>query len=372
MARESTSVKWRLKPLALAAATMFLVAACTSAPADSDTASTAESDAESAEAETSEDVGETAAAAVYTPLTEAPCDVSDKTIHFLSVLKGHPTLRLWQQGFIDQANALGFAEAVIAAPDEADWTKAIALGEGILATGTDGLVLGFVDPSQTDLIADFGAAGIPAVIGHVQAAEGEYEGVIAYAAFSPEEWGADAAEVIGERMGGTGTAAVTQGGFNPVEDAVALAFTEKMNELYPDITVLPAVEEGFDLPSSISKIVALLTANPDVTGAISTTGAGPVAWAGAVDETGREVFMIGPDMTRPNMDAVRDGKILGLAAQPGYEEHQMAVDIVANAICGNAPAQFANDLPTPIVLEDGLAPYYAVVDAIDARVEAEG
>jgi hypothetical protein len=46
----------------------------------------------------------------------------------------------------------------------------------------------------------------------------------------------------------------------------------------------------------------------------------------------------------------------------------MAVDIVANAICGNEPAQFANDLPTPIVFSDGLAPYYQVVDAIDARV----
>ncbi len=46
----------------------------------------------------------------------------------------------------------------------------------------------------------------------------------------------------------------------------------------------------------------------------------------------------------------------------------MAVDLVANAICGNAPAQFANDLPTPIIFADGLAPYYAVVDAIDARV----
>lgn len=371
MARESMSVKWRVKPLALMATTLFLVAACSSGPADTGTTSST-SDSESETETSSEDVGETAAAAVYTPLTEAPCDVSDKKIHFLSVLKGHPTLRLWQQGFLDQANALGFAEATIAAPDEPDWTKAIALGEGILATGTDGLVLGFVDPSQKDLIAKFGEAGVPAVIGHVQSSEGEYEGVIAYAAFSPADWGAAAAEAIGERMGGTGTAAVTQGGFNEVEDGVTKAFTDKMNELYPDITVLPAVEEGFDLPSSVSKIVALLTANPDVTGAISTTGAGPVAWAGAVDETGREVFMIGPDMTRPNMDAVRDGKILGLAAQPGYEEHQMAVDIVANAICGIAPAQFANDLPAPIILSDGLAPYYGVVDAIDARVESEG
>lgn len=313
------------------------------------------------------DAGETAAGAVYTPLTEAPCDLSEKKIHFLSILKGHPTLRLWQQGFLDQANALGFAEATIASPDEADWTKAIALGENILATGTDGLVLGFVDPSQKDLIKKFGDKGIPAVIGHVQVKPDEYPGVIAYAAFSAASWGAAAADAVAEAMGGKGTAAVTQGGFNATEDAVAAAFTQRMNEAYPDIKVLKPIEEGFDLPASIAKVVALLQANPDVTGAVSTTGAGPVVWAGAVDETGRTVHAIGPDMTRPNLDAVRDGKILGLAAQPGYEEHQMAVDIVANAICGNPPAQFANDLPAPIILKDGLAPYYKVVDAVDAR-----
>ncbi len=359
MVLKSKSVKSWGKLLALMFASLLIVAACSS------------SSEEAADTGSNEDAGQTAAAAVYTPLSEPPCDLSEKKIHYLSVLKGHPTLRLWQQGFYDQANALGFAEVVIASPDEADWTKAIALGEGILATGTDGLVLGFVDPSEKDLIKRFGDAGVPVVIGHVQVKEDEYPGVIAYAAFNPADWGALAAEAIGKAMGGTGTAAITQGGFNPVEDGVSAAFTKAMNKLYPDIKVLPAVEEGFDLPSSVAKIVALLTANPDVTGAISTTGAGPVAWAGAVDETGRTVNAIGPDMTRPNMDAVSSGKILGLAAQPGYEEHQMAVDIVANAICGNPPAQFANDLPAPIILKDGLAPYYAVVDAIDRRVEEE-
>jgi len=341
------------KFLVLAFASLLILTSCSQAD-------------ESSESSTG-DAGETAASAVYTPMTEAPCDLSEKKIHFLSVLKGHPTLRLWQQGFLDQANALGFGEATIASPDEADWTKAIALGENILATGTDGLVLGFVDPSEKDLIKKFGDKGIPAVVGHVQVKEGEYPGVIAYAAFSAADWGASAADAIGEAMGGKGTAAVTQGGFNATEDAVAAAFTKRMNEKYPDIKVLKPIEEGFDLPASIAKVVALLQANPDVTGAVSTTGAGPVVWAGAVDETGRTVNMIGPDMTRPNLDAVRDGKILGLAAQPGYEEHQMAVDIVANAICGIAPAQFANDLPAPIILKDGLAPYYKVVDAVDAR-----
>jgi len=314
------------------------------------------------------DAGGTAASKVYTPLATAPCDLSGKSITFLSVLKGHPTLRLWQQGFLDQANALGFKSATIVSPDEPDWTKAVTLGEGVLATGTDGLVLGFVDPVEKDLIAKFAAKMIPVVIGHVQVKPDEYPGVIAYAAFDPKAWGAAAADAIGEKIGGKGTVAVTEGGFNPVEDAVASSFTAQMNAKYPDVKVLKPAEEGFDVPKAIAKAVAIAIANPDLVGAVGTTGGSPVTWAGASDQIGKPIWAIGPDATRPNLDAVRDGKILGVAAQPGYEEHQMAVDLVANAICGNAPAQFANDLPTPIIFADGLAPYYAVVDAIDARV----
>ena len=314
------------------------------------------------------DAGGTAASKVYTPLATAPCDLSGKSITFLSVLKGHPTLRLWQQGFLDQANALGFKSATIVSPDEPDWTKAVTLGEGVLATGTDGLVLGFVDPVEKDLIAKFAAKMIPVVIGHVQAKPDEYPGVIAYAAFDPKAWGSAAADAIGEKIGGKGTVAVTEGGFNPVEDAVASSFTAQMNAKYPDVKVLKPAEEGFDVPKAIAKAVAIAIANPDLVGAVGTTGGSPVTWAGASDQIGKPIWAIGPDATRPNLDAVRDGKILAVAAQPGYEEHQMAVDLVANSICGNAPAQFANDLPTPIIFADGLAPYYAVVDAIDARV----
>jgi len=82
--------------MALAVASLLVVAACSS------------SSEEATDTGTTEEAGQTAAAAVYTPLSEPPCDLSEKKIHFLSVLKGHPILRLWQQGFYDQANALGF------------------------------------------------------------------------------------------------------------------------------------------------------------------------------------------------------------------------------------------------------------------------
>ncbi len=104
-----------------------------------------------------------------------------------------------------------------------------------------------------------------------------------------------------------------------------------------------------------------------MTAALSTTGGGPVTWAGAQEETGRQlVATLGPDMSRPNMDLVRDGKIVALGAQPGYETHALGVDLLAYAICG-AKIPYSHELATPIVFKDGLAPYYEVADRVDAR-----
>jgi ribose transport system substrate-binding protein len=306
---------------------------------------------------------------VYSPLAAAPCDVSGKNIYFLSVLKGHPTLRLWQQGFLDQANILGYKTATIASPDTADWAASVALGEQILATETPGdyaMVFGFVDPTQKDLIKKFSDAGVPVVVGHVEVPQGDYPGLDGWAAFDPVKWAAAAADAIGEKINGTGAVAITEGSFNAVEDAVAKGFADRMAEKFPNVKVLPPQEEGFDPPVAIAKAVSILQANPDVVGAISTTGAGPVTWAGAADQTGRTVYAIGPDMTRPNLDAVRDGKIFGLAAQPGYEEHEMAVDMATTLLCGGT-VKYDNELPAPIVLKDGLEPYYTIVDRVDAR-----
>ena len=262
----------------------------------------------------------------YVPLEAAPCDLSDKSIQWLGILKAHPTLRLWQQGFLDEAERLGFKSAEIVAVDDADWTKAAALGDGLVATGTDGVVTGF------------------------------------YTA----KWGTLAADIIGKKIGGKGTVAITEGSFNEGEDALAKAFTDRMAEKYPDVKVLPPQEEGFDPPVAIAKATGILQSNPDVVAALSTTGGGPVTWAGAVEDTGRDIVIIGPDMTRPNMDPVRDGKVYALAAQPGYETHQLAVDLLARAICGEK-VPYTNELPTPIVFKDGLDPYYVVADRVDAR-----
>jgi ribose transport system substrate-binding protein len=304
--------------------------------------------------------------AAYVPLESAPCDVSESSIQWLGILKGHPVHRLWQQGFLDQAEQLGFQSATIVAGDDADWTKAAGLGDGLLATGTDGVVTGYYNSILNDTVKNLADGGVPVIAAFLAVPEGDVPGLAANSFFYTPKWGALAADLIGEQIGGAGTVAITQGSFNPGEDALAKAFADRMAEMYPDVTVLAPQEEGFDPPAAIAKVVAVLQANPDVVAALSTTGGGPVTWAGGAEETGRDVIIIGPDMTRPNMDLLRDGKVFALAAQPGYDTHRLAVDLIARSICGET-IPYTNELPTPIVFQDGLEPYYAIADRVDAR-----
>ena len=95
------------KLVVLAAAAMFIAAACggSSATASPSAVATAAPTAAPSVAASVAASAEPSAAAnpnadsVYSPLAKAPCDVSGKDIYFLSVLKGHPTLRLWSNPF---------------------------------------------------------------------------------------------------------------------------------------------------------------------------------------------------------------------------------------------------------------------------------
>lgn len=370
MVRSMHASRGVVRTLAGVSLVAILVAACggsQSSPAATAAATAAATEAATAAATSAAEVAVYDGTKNYTQLAKAPCDLSGKKIQWLGNLKNHPTLRLWQQGFLDEAKHLGFGSAEIVAEESADWSKVPPLGESLLATGTDGVVLGYSNPIEAGIIKKLGDAGVPVIAAFLYVPEGTYPGLLATSFFLTSKEGVAAADMFGEKMGGKGTVAVTEGSFNEGEDNFAKAFTDRMHEKFPDVKVLPPQEEGFDPPVAIAKAAAILQANPDVTAALSTTGGGPVTWAGAQEETGRKlVATLGPDMSRPNLDLVRDGKITALGAQPGWETHALGVDLIAQKICG-ATVPYSNELPTPIVFADGLAPYYEVADRVDAR-----
>ncbi len=310
-----------------------------------------------------------AATATTTAAADAAVEYNPKD-HPIAIgifLKVHPVVRIMIAGFMVRATELGY-EPILLAPDEADAPKQYGLLEaGMASLKVQGLCQYLFDESTAQYVKKYSDQGIPVVTGHT-AVQGDmvakYPGLTAWAACSAIEYGAAAAMAIGEQIGGKGTVAVTEGSFNPTEDLAANSFIKTMKEKFPDVNVLPAAVEGFDVPSSIQIATAIMQANPDITGAFSTTGAGPSTWAGAQKNTGKKICAIAMDYSRVNLDLVKSGDMYAVVAQPLFEEFAKAAEMLDTILRGGT-VPFDNIMPSPLVTKENVADYYAINDKVD-------
>jgi len=287
-------------------------------------------------------------------------------IALVQFLKGHPVHRLMQLGFYEGCVALKY-DCELLLTDSTSAPDMIPLAEQALAEPVDGIVFYAVDNSFFPTIAKFKAKGIPVVTPHFTSFDQAESGLTAVVGADVEAYGKAVADAMGEKLGGKGTVAVTQGSFNETENLAATSFKDEMAAKYPDIKVLPAQEEGFDQAGAIAKAEAIIAGNPDITGAFSTTGAGPTTWATAAADTNKDIVIISMDYTRPNLDLVKTGKVYGLVAQPLYDEFYKAAELVGQAIDGKT-VEYKNLLPAPVIFAKDLESYYAFNDRAEAGI----
>ena len=309
---------------------------------------------------------------------EEPADdytTEGKVMYNVGFLKGHPVIRLMTLGFIIGAEELGY-EYKLLLSDGADYAKFVQDLEQANAEGASAVV-GFIgDPSQGPAVAALGESGIPFCSAHFPQEEGAYPGLTAWAATETVPYAEAAARAMGEELrkrGVTeGSLAITQGNFNTVENLVAETFAATIKAEYPEFTPLESQEEGFDPPVAIAKAVAIIQANPDIVGALSTTGAGPTTWARAAEENGLEdgeIVIISMDYTRPNLDLVKEGKVFGLVGQPLVAEFRECVYVMDKVLRGE-DYDYANPLPAPIITFDDLDEYYEFNDMVEEYLGA--
>jgi len=280
-----------------------------------------------------------------------------RKLAWVQPLKGHPVHQMTQIAFREACRELGY-EPVIIGTDSMDIGGTVARGMAVW-TGS---------PAWNPLIARAGRAKVPVILPHFPAAEGSVPGATGVIACDPAAYARAAAEAIGRAINGKGKVAITQGSFNELENFVARTFTEAMKANFPNVEVLSPEEEGFDAPRAISRAVSLMQAQPGLTGAFSTTGGGPVTWAGAQRETGRRIVAIGMDYTRVNLDLVRDGAVYGIVAQPLWEEAQGSARLLDDALNARE-VRWWTELPAPVVTREGVAPYYALLEKVEAGLK---
>jgi ribose transport system substrate-binding protein len=242
------------------------------------------------------------------------------------------------------------------------------VAEQVLARGdAAGIAIWTGTPAYDVFIEKAGKAGVPVILPHFPTPEGSKPGATGVVSCDPAAYAAAAADEIGKAVGGKGTVAVSQGGFNSTENLVAETFKKRMAEKFPDMKVLDPVEETFDSTKAAATATAVLQAHPDAVAALSTTGGGPTTWATAQRNVGRKIVIIGMDYTRVNLDLVRDGEVYAVVAQPLWDESYQAAELLAKA-AKVEKVPWWTKLDAPIVTKDKTGPYYELLDKVDKAV----
>jgi len=289
----------------------------------------------------------------------------DVNLLWVQAMKDHPVHRLMQAGFLDKCKELGYTCEVVGDPSATNWDipATLPLAEAALSrTKFNAVGVYGPDPAIYSYITKLSKEGLPVVTWHVLPPEGTVEGLKAAAAQDIAAAGTNAAIAIGDKLGGKGTVALTQGASNDTENAMSDAFRKTIAEKYPDIKVLETQMEGFEPSAAEGKAIAILQGNPDVTAAFGTTGNSIQTWSGAARKAGRDVVIVGMDYIRQNLDLVKSGAAYGIVAQPLYEESAKVAELLG-ALAKGETVEYMNVLPSKVITAADLDPYYKMLDS---------
>lgn len=289
----------------------------------------------------------------------------DVNLLWVQAMKDHPVHRLMQAGFLDKCKELGYTCEVVGDPSATNWDipATLPLAEAALSrTKFNAVGVYGPDPAIYSYITKLAKEGLPVVTWHVLPPEGSVDGLKAAAAQDIAAAGTNAAIAIGDKLGGKGTVALTQGASNDTENAMSDAFRKTIAEKYPDIKVLETQMEGFEPSAAEGKAIAILQGNPDVTAAFGTTGNSIQTWSGAARKAGRDVVIIGMDYIRQNLDLVKSGAAYGIVAQPLYEESAKVAELLG-ALAKGETVTYMNVLPSKVITATDLDPYYAMLES---------
>src|SRR4030042_2124687 len=275
----------------------------------------------------------------------------------------HPVVKIMEMGFWDACQNYKL-KCRFMGVDGNDIAGLVAQMDTLSADNASGISSSIYDTAFYAPIDKIIADGVPVINWHFAATPDQIKGLSAWVSADIVDYASRAGVAMGEAIKCKGTVAVTQGALTSTETPVAEAFTKALQEACPKVTVLAPQEEGYDPPTAIPKATAILTANKDIVGAFSTTGAGPTTWSKAAQDRGKEPgesVIISMDYSVENLDLVKAGWVYALVGQPLYEENYVAVELLLAKLKGEVIA-FDNPLEAPIIKLADIDQYYELAN----------
>jgi ribose transport system substrate-binding protein len=291
-------------------------------------------------------------------------DPSKVKVAYASSILNHPTVRMFELGFMKAAQDLGYTQAKIIGTESDDGAEALAAMQAFLAEGGQGIITPWENNTADVFFAQAGRQNCIIGIPHFdhRKSDGTYpSGIIFGMACDPTAYGAASADIMAKKLDGkSGSVAITQNNRNITENAASDSFIATWNTLgskynIRNIKLLPIQLEGGVLDQATAVNLAIIQANRDLIGAFGTTGNSPVSWGDAAQKAGKapgEIAIIGMDATEGNLDYLEAGKVFAIVAQPLYEEHYMGMEYLDKVLRGQKVEPWT-PMDAPIVTKDG-------------------
>jgi simple sugar transport system substrate-binding protein len=258
------------------------------------------------------------------PAAEEPAETSAQPgrsdIRIVVVSHGQASDPFWSvvKNGVDQAASDMGVTVEYQAPPTFDMVAMSQLIDAAVASNPDGLVVSIPDPDAlSDSIRAAVEAGIPVISMNSGSDVAEELGVMVHVGQTEYEAGFGG----GERMaadGVTNALCVNQEVGNVALDLRCQGFTDAMTEAGATVEVL-AVDLA-DPTDSQQRIVAALTANPDVNGVLTLGPTGAAPALAALEEEGLlgQIQLATFDLSPEVLEAVRDGNMLFAIDQQQY------------------------------------------------------
>ena len=253
---------------------------------------------------------------------------------------GIPWFNAMERGIEERGEELGI-DAFMIGPTSADPALQVRAIEDLIAQGVD--VIGVV-PNDAEVLepvlAKAREAGIT-VITHES--PGQQNVDYNFELASADGFGEAHAELLAQKMGGTGQYAVFVGSLTvPLHNAWADAAIAYLEENHPDMELVGeryGVAESVD--DSRSTALDLMSANPELTGFLAFGSQGPIGAGRAVEERRRvgEVFVLGPFSPGQGRSLIKDDAVSGGFMWNPMEAGRVFVTMGDRLVNGDGPIE---------------------------------
>lgn len=303
---------------------------------------------------------------------------ADTTIAIMMGSMNHPVHRIVQMAFLTAGADMGY-NAIIGGLDEGSVQELMTKYEGVIANGCEGALLWSGDDTFYQFMRDMSEMCY-FVVPHFAHEYVDTKSFISRnICAQAKEYGYKAGEFMLEKLAEagitSGTIGNTQAGANVTENACSDAFRQAIKDSGANFKIADVVFEGMELSTASTKIVGIINANPDIVAGFGTTGGSCQSWDLAMQQTGKDLIVVGVDYTEYNIDLVADGVIAGLVAQPLFDEGEQSVKTLDALFRGETFSDSAEnwwlkcDAPIAYVGGEGVADIEYYRPLVDKVVE---